>query len=165
MIKRAKNSGVFKVDAFLRLKHTLTAHNWQKWKSIYIPHMSLPLNLQGRSGWSKKFQLYFQNYEFCENVKFGAISLKIDILHISACLKFESKSSFAHMWHTIIVIIWRTPLSFQLNRFSVKYRFPFPILCFLPQNHLALLKDRFLKKMLLKRTKKPSSFFRTGKTI
>ena len=34
---------------------------------------------------------------------------------------------------------------------SVKYRFPFQILHFLAQNHLALLTDRFLKKMLLKR--------------
>ena len=29
---------------------------------------------------SKKFQLYFKNYEFCEYVKFEAISWKIDIL-------------------------------------------------------------------------------------
>ena len=46
----------------------------------YIPHMSLPWNLSGRSGWSKQFQLYFKNYDFCEYVKFGAISLKVDIL-------------------------------------------------------------------------------------
>ena len=45
----------------------------------YIPHMSLPWNLYGRSGWSKKFQLYFENCDFCEYVKFGVISLKIDI--------------------------------------------------------------------------------------
>ena len=53
-------------------------------------------------------------------------------------------------------------ISFLLNQFLVKYRFPFPILRFLPQNHLALLKDRFLKKMLLKEYK-PDAFFR--KTI
>ena len=46
----------------------------------YIPHMSLPWNLYERSGWSKKFQLYLKNYDFCEYVKFGAISLRIDIL-------------------------------------------------------------------------------------
>ena len=50
-------------------------------------------------------------------------------------------------------------ISFLLNRFSVKYRFPFPILRFLPQNHIALLKDRFLKKMRLKRTKTRRFFF------
>ena len=49
--------------------------------------------------------------------------------------------------------------SFQLNQFSVKYRFPFPILRFLPQNHLASLKDRFLKKMLIKRAKTRRLFF------
>ena len=46
----------------------------------YIPHMSPPWSLKGRNGWSKKFQLYFKNYDFCEYVKFGAILLKIDIL-------------------------------------------------------------------------------------
>ena len=48
---------------------------------------------------------------------------------------------------------------FLLNQFSVKYRLPFPILRFLPQNHLALLKDRFLKKMLIKRAKTRLLFF------
>ena len=50
-------------------------------------------------------------------------------------------------------------ISFQLNRFSVKYRFPFPILRFLPKNHLASLKDRFLKKILIKRAKSRRLFF------
>ena len=46
----------------------------------FIPRMSLPWNLSGGSGWSKKFQLCFKNYDFSEYVKFGAISLKNDIL-------------------------------------------------------------------------------------
>ena len=47
----------------------------------YITHLSLPWYFKGRSGWPKKIQLYFENYDFfCEYVKFGAISLKIDIL-------------------------------------------------------------------------------------
>ena len=50
-------------------------------------------------------------------------------------------------------------ITFQFNRFLVKYRFPFPILRFLPQNHLASLKDRFLKKMLIKRAKTRRFFF------
>ena len=49
-------------------------------------------------------------------------------------------------------------ISFLLNQSSVKDRFPFPILHFLPQNHLVLLKDRFLKKMLLKKEQKPVTF-------
>ena len=49
-----------------------------------IPDMSLPWNLQGWSSWSKKFQKYLKNYDICENVKFGAISWKFDILSITA---------------------------------------------------------------------------------
>ena len=52
------------------------------------------------------------------------------------------------MWHILLGLSDAHHISF-----SVKYRFSFPILRFLPQNHLALLKDRFLKKMLLKRAK------------
>ena len=39
------------------------------------------------------------------------------------------------------------------------YRLSFPILRFLPLNHLAVLKDRFLKKMLLERAKTRHLFF------
>ena len=49
------------------------------------------------------------------------------------------------------ILLWLSGahhISFLFNRFLVKYRCPFPILRFLPQNHLALLKGRFLKKML-----------------
>ena len=48
-----------------------------------------------------------------------------------------------------------------LNWFSVKYRFHSPIMSFLPQNHLALLKDRFLKIMHLKRVKTCCLFLQT----
>ena len=52
----------------------LTAHNCQNEK-VYS-YMSLSQNLYGTSSWSKRFQLYFENYDFCEYVKFGAISWK-----------------------------------------------------------------------------------------
>ena len=52
----------------------------------------------GRSSWSKNSKLYLKTYNFCQYVKFGAFSLKIDILPITAELKFESKNSFAHMF-------------------------------------------------------------------
>ena len=42
-------------------------------------------------------KLYLQTYNFCEFSKFGAISWKINILLITALLKFESENSFAHM--------------------------------------------------------------------
>ena len=54
-------------------------------------------------------------------------------------------------------ISWKCDISFLLNRFSVNNRFPFPL--FLPENHLVLLKDRFVKKMLLKRAKNRRFFF------
>ena len=38
-----------------------------------------------------------KNYIFCENAKFGSISWKIDILPVTAQLKFESENSLAHM--------------------------------------------------------------------
>ena len=38
-----------------------------------------------------------KNYDFCENVKFGAISRKFDIVSITASLKLEFKNSFAHV--------------------------------------------------------------------
>ena len=65
------------------------------------------------------------------------------------------------MWHILLLLLSSDAhhISFLLNQFSVKYRFPFPILHFVPQNHLALLKDRFLKKMLLKRAKTRRLFF------
>ena len=43
-----------------------------------IPLILLPWNSFGRSSKSKKFQKYLKNYDFCEYVKFGAISWKID---------------------------------------------------------------------------------------
>ena len=49
-----------------------------------IPDMSLPQNLYGWSSWSKKLQIYLKNYDFCENVKFVAISWKFHILSITA---------------------------------------------------------------------------------
>ena len=49
-----------------------------------IPDMSLSWNLLGWSSWSKELQKYLKNYDICENVKFGAISWKFDILSITA---------------------------------------------------------------------------------
>ena len=62
----------------------------------YIPYMSLPWKLYGRSSWCKKLQLYLKNYNFGKYVKFGAISRKFDILSITSQLKFQSKNPFAY---------------------------------------------------------------------
>ena len=55
-----------------------------------------------------------------------------------------------HVTHVIVVIFCTTDFVSPKSIFS-QYRFPFPLLRFLGQNHVALLKDRFLKKMLWKR--------------
>ena len=74
----------------------------------YIPHMSLPWNLKRRSGWSKKFQLYCKNYDFCEYVKFGVISLKIDIFVNNCLIKVQIYKFFCTYVTHIFVIIWCT---------------------------------------------------------
>ena len=60
------------------------------------------------------------------------------------------------MWH--ILLWWLFDARHISFRFSVKYRFPFPILRFFKAKSPALLKDRFLKKVLLK-TAKPCRLF------
>ena len=65
------------------LDFTLTAHNWQKWKRVFLTCPCYE-NLQGWSSWSKKLQIYLKNYDLCEYVEFGAISWKFDILSITA---------------------------------------------------------------------------------
>ena len=50
----------------------------------YIPDLPLPLNLDFKIRWSVSVQLYFKNFDVHEYVKFEAISLKFDILSISA---------------------------------------------------------------------------------
>ena len=51
----------------------------KKVDSLHVPAIKY---MGRRSGWFKKFQLYFKNYDFCEYVKFGAILLKFDIFII-----------------------------------------------------------------------------------
>ena len=50
------------------------------------------MKIIGKSSASKKFQLFLKDYNFCEYVKFGAISCKIDILPKTASLKFKSEN-------------------------------------------------------------------------
>ena len=54
--------------------------------------MSLPWKYRVEAIGLKTFQLYLENYDFCENLKFY-------ILSITAYLKFESKNPFELMWH------------------------------------------------------------------
>ena len=57
---------------------------------------------------------------------------------------------WVHVTHITVIFIHTANLHL-INQFLVKYRFSFPVLNFLVQNHLKLFKDQFLRKMLLKR--------------
>ena len=50
----------------------------------YIPDLPLSKNLDFRSRWSVSLQLNFKNFDVYEYVKFEAITLKFDILSMSA---------------------------------------------------------------------------------
>ena len=63
------------------------------------------------------------------------------------------------MWHILLWLPDAHHILFLLNRFSVKYRFSFQFGGFFYVESL-ILKDRFLKKMLLKRAKTRGLFFR-----
>ena len=52
-------------------------------RGLFISDRVKP-SLWQRLSWSKKLKKYSKNYDICENVKFGAISWKIDILSITA---------------------------------------------------------------------------------
>ena len=61
-------------------------------------------------------------------VKFGAISWKINILSNNSIINVRIWKFFCTYATHIIVIIYR--ISFLLNQFSARYRFPFQILRF-----------------------------------
>ena len=121
------------------------AHNCQKWKSRFFTCPCHKIYREEAVG-LKKFQLCLKNYDFCEYVKFRAISWKFDILSTAAWLWY--KNPFAHMWHIQLWLSAIHHILFLLNRFSVKYRFPFPILW------LVTIRSKKTKK-----SKKPVSFF------
>ena len=51
------------------------------------------------------------------------------------------------------------PISFQLNRFSVKYRFPIPILRVLTVKSPSFTQRSISQENTFKKRKKPSTFF------
>ena len=65
-------------------------------------------------------------------------------------LKFKYEIFFCtHVTH-ITVVIFHTAKLVSTESSLLKWRFHFPILRFLVQNHLVLLKDRFLRKYFQK---------------
>ena len=67
----------------------------KKVHSLHVPAMKFI----GKKQLVEKVPIILLKYDFCEYVKFGAISWNFDILSITASLQLESKNPFAHMWH------------------------------------------------------------------
>ena len=72
-----------KTPATQKLQSYLTAHNWQKWKRVFLTCPCHKVYRDEAVG-LKSLKIYLKNYDFCENVKFGAISWKFDIWSITA---------------------------------------------------------------------------------
>ena len=124
---------------------TLTAHNWQNWKIVFLScycHKIYRVEAVGL-----KILIMLENYSFCEYVKFGAISWKNQYFANNCLIKFESENSFARIQ---LQLSSSKQIPYLSNRFLVKYSFSVPNLLF--------LKDRFLKKLFLKRAK-PVAFY------
>ena len=75
-------------ESVKRANFGLTGGNWQKWKRVFLTCPCHEIYRDEAVG-LKKLQKYLKNYDICENVKFGAISWKFDILSITALLKLK----------------------------------------------------------------------------
>ena len=62
------------------LGETLMAHNWQKWKRVFL---ICPRHEIYREKAVSLKRIYLKNYDLCDYVEFGAISWKCDILPIT----------------------------------------------------------------------------------
>ena len=82
----------------MEIADLLTGGNWQKWKRVNSWHVPA-MKFIGMKQLVSKVANILENYEICENGKFGAISWKFDILSITSWLKLEFENSFAHVWH------------------------------------------------------------------
>ena len=68
-----------KVSYMVHWLNNSQVHNWQKWKSTFLScHCHEIYRVEAIGLKSSNYTL--KNYDFCEYVKFVAISLKIDIL-------------------------------------------------------------------------------------
>ena len=66
------------------------AHNWQKWKKGTYPTCPCYKIYRVEAVGLKNSSYTFKKYDYGENVKFGAILGKLDILSITAKLKAYS---------------------------------------------------------------------------
>ena len=132
--KKKKTLDSIKIATWIRtyLKLELTAHKWQKWKRVFLTCPSHEIYKDEAVGlksckYTWKITIYVNMCNlgqfreiliFCQYLLNWSSNLKI-LLHMCDTYNCDY---LKHMQH----------ISSQLNRFSVRYRFPFPILRFLP---------------------------------
>ena len=75
--------GQLVANCLLTVNLALTGGNWQKWKRVFLKCPCHEIYRDEAVG-LKKLQKYLKNYDICENVKFGVMSWKFDILSITA---------------------------------------------------------------------------------
>ena len=99
------------------LSKLLTAHNWQKWKRVFLTYPchkiyrveAVGLKISNKNMWNLG--------QFCE---------KSDILLIPSLLKFESKNPFAHVWHASLWSSDAYNISCLLSQFLVNIQICLP---------------------------------------
>ena len=159
------------------------AHNWQKWKSRFlICHCHQIYRVEGAVGLPIR-KVYFRS-QILERPStdeywniFGVLVLPGNVIFtfFRMCW-WHSEANNMPNWSSIVqylcTSIWdlkytfshcdylpHTTFHFDLIDFQLNTDISSQFCIFSPKNHLALLKDRFLKKMLLKRAKTYSFFF------
>ena len=131
-------NGIFHISFCVRV--TLNNTKNIKWKRI------------GRISW--KLRYWFHLKSSLE------LHIKRLMLYLSnAPLKFESKSSFAHMWHLLLWLSDAQHITFTLNRFSVKYRFTFQNLRFFTAKSPSVTHRSVSQENASEKSNNPSSFF------
>ena len=96
-----------------------------------IPDMSLPWNSQEWSSWSKKLQIYLGNYDFCENVKFEAIILKIWYFVNNCLIEVRFLKILLHTCDTYNCdYLQHSTFRFNLIDFQLNTDFPFQFCIF-----------------------------------
>ena len=138
------------------------AYNWQNWKRVFLSCFCHEIYRveeiclkESNYNLKIKFFVYMWNLgNLCKN-GYSANNCLIKV--------WIWEFFCTHITHVIADILC-TAKFVSTNQFLVTCRFPFPILHFKEQNHLALLKNRFLKKLRL-RSKHLSPFLSITNSI
>ena len=131
----------------------LTAHNWQKWNSIFLICPRHEIYKVER--WSKQFQLYFKNYTFLWKCEIWGDFVKNWYFVNNCLIKVNSNLKIPlHICDTYNCdYLPHTIFYFYLIDWQLNADFPSQFCVFYLKINYRLLKDGFLKKILLKRAK------------